>query len=149
MPGSDLTAETVIFPAGLVGCATWKNFVLVRDDAAEVPIAKLQSLDDAHVSLIVTSPFCIDPEYQPDLSAQDRAELQLDETVQPEVFCTLTVQEDGWLTANLLGPLVVNPTNRRAKQIVLAESRYSTRAPITQLGREEVQVAEEEAVCSS
>ena len=143
MPGSDLTAETVIFPAGLVGCETWKNFVLVRDDATEVPIAKLQSLDDAHISLIVTNPYCIDPEYQPDLSDQDRAELQLDESIQPEVFCTLTVQSDGWLTANLLGPLVVNPTNHRAKQIVLAESGYSTRAPITQLGREEA------AVCSS
>jgi flagellar assembly factor FliW len=137
MPGSDLTAETVIFPSGLVGCETWKNFVLVRDDAAEVPIAKLQSLDDTHVSLIVTNPYCIDPEYQPDLGDQDRAELQLDDTVKPEIFCTLTVQEDGWLTANLLGPLVLNPTNRRAKQIVLAESGYSTRAPITQLGRDE------------
>jgi flagellar assembly factor FliW len=143
MPGSDLTAETIIFPAGLVGCETWKNFILVRDDAAEVPIAQLQSLDDAHVSLIVTSPYCIDPEYRPELNEHDRAELQLDETVQPEVFCTLTVQSDGWLTANLLGPLVLNPTNRRAKQIVLTESRYSTRAPVTQLRRAE------EAVCSS
>ena len=61
----------------------------------------------------------------------------MQEGTEPVVYCTLSVQADGWLTANLLGPLVLNPLNRRGKQLVLAESEYSTKHPIVQLARED------------
>jgi flagellar assembly factor FliW len=134
---SDLHADALIFPQGLVGCEDWKRFVLITDDEVELPIARLQSLDDPGVSFIVTTPSIIEPTYTATLSTEQRADLDLDDTTQPIVYCTLNVQSDGLLTANLLGPLVLNPHNRRGKQVVLNESQYSTQHPIARLTRED------------
>jgi flagellar assembly factor FliW len=140
---SDLNTNAVVFPDGLVGCDAWKRFVLITDDEVELPIARLQSLDDPDVAIIITTPTVVDPGYLALLTPEDRAELQLDDMTAPVMYCTLSVQPDGWLTANLLGPLVLNPTNRRGKQLVLAESTYSTRHPVAQLSQQD------DAACSS
>jgi flagellar assembly factor FliW len=134
---SELTRDALFFPTGLVGCEDWKHFVLIENDEVELPLARLQSLDDARIALIVTSPNQIDPRYAAPVSVEDRAELDLGEGVEPVVYCTLSVGSDGWLTANLLGPLVVNPASRRGKQLVLVESGYSTQHRVSRLTPEE------------
>ena len=35
-----------------------------------------------------------------------------------------------WLTGNLLGPIVVNASNRLAQQVVLTEKKWTTRQPL-------------------
>jgi flagellar assembly factor FliW len=126
----------IVFADGLVGCHDWKRFVLMVDDDTngDLPVAVLQSLDEADISLFVTNPQLLEPAYQAQLSAADRADLGLGTNQDPVLYCTLTVGQDGWLTANLLGPLVVNPATRRAKQLVLADSGYTTRHPVAQVG---------------
>ena len=125
--------QRITFEDGLVGCHDWKHFQVIVDGDAELPVIVLQSLDDPTVSLLVTDPTFLTPTYEVRLTADDRADLGLYDNARPTVFCTLSTGHDGWLTANLLGPLVVNPQTRRAKQIVLADSTYSTRYPIAQL----------------
>ena len=140
---SDLSANAIVFPEGLIGCDAWKRFVLITDDEVDMPLARLQSLDDPDMALIITNPTIVDPTYAASISDQDRAELALDASTEPVMYCTLSVQSDGWLTANLLGPLVLNPSNRTGKQLVLTDSSYSTRHPVTQL------VPGDGAACSS
>jgi flagellar assembly factor FliW len=140
---SDLSANAIVFPEGLIGCDAWKRFVLITDDDVEAPLARLQSLDDPDIALIITSPTVVDPTYTAAITDADRAQLALDDSTDPVMYCTLSVQADGWLTANLLGPLVLNPSNRTGKQLVLTESSYSTRHPVTQL------VTGDGAACSS
>jgi flagellar assembly factor FliW len=128
------TTDSIIFPDGLVGCQDWKNFILMSDDGdEELPVAILQSLDDASISLMVTDPRFLEPSFAPRLSAQDYADLGLDDASQTVIYCTLSTA-DGWLTANLLGPLVLNPVTRRGKQVVIVDSAYSTRYRIAPLG---------------
>jgi flagellar assembly factor FliW len=128
------TTDSIIFPDGLVGCQDWKNFILMTDDGdEELPVAILQSLDDASISLMVTDPRFLEPSFAPKLSAQDYADLGLDDASQTVIYCTLSTA-DGWLTANLLGPLVLNPITRRGKQVVVVDSSYSTRYRIAPLG---------------
>jgi len=128
--------QLIIFEDGLVGCHDWKHFQVIVDGDEELPVIVLQSLDDPTVSLLVTDPTFLTPTYEVRLTADDRAELGLDDDLRPTVFCTLSAGHDGWLTANLLGPLVVNPQTRLAKQIVLTDTTYSTRYPIAQLAAE-------------
>jgi flagellar assembly factor FliW len=122
----------IVFADGLVGCQDWKRFILTSDTDKEQPCAVLQSLDDPNVSLMVTDPRYLEPSFSAPLSAEDYAELGLTSEQQPQLYCTLSTG-DGWLTANLLGPLVLNPVTRRAKQVVLLDSRYTTRYPVAPL----------------
>jgi flagellar assembly factor FliW len=125
--------DLIYFPHGFVGCESWKRFVLLVDEAENLPVALLSSVDDPAVGLLVTDPALIAPGYSVPLSTVDRAELELDPEARPVVYCTLTVAGDGQISANLLGPLVINPAIRRGKQLVLTDSPYSTRHPVGQL----------------
>jgi len=130
---SDSATDALMFPSGLVGCADWKRFVLISAEGTPLQLAYMQSLDDPNIALVVTNPSQLDPHYAAPLSLEDRADLGLSDGTQPLVYCTLTVGGDGWLTANLLGPLVVNPLTGTGKQLVLVDSGYSTQFPVTQL----------------
>ena len=115
----------IIFPDGLVGCPDWKRFVLLVDDEEELPVAILRSLDNPHVELLITDPALVDPLYTSKL-------VNSIETQDPVVYCTLSVGDDGWISANLMGPLVIDPRSRQGRQVVLADAGYSTRHPVAQ-----------------
>src|ERR1700722_7499733 len=99
------TDPSVTFPEGLVGCPTWKRFVLIVEDSEELPVAMLQSLDDPDCAMLVTDPKMVEPSYTVRLTAEDRAALSLSSDGQPVLYCTLSVTADGWITANMLAPL--------------------------------------------
>jgi flagellar assembly factor FliW len=125
-PSPELAEAAIFFPEGLVGCPGWQRFVQVVDSDEDLPVAVLQCLDDLSVQLLVTDPTLIETEYAVPLSSGERAELGLATGAEPVVYCTLSVNADGCISANLLGPLVVNPLTRVGLQLVLADSRYST-----------------------
>ena len=124
--------EIIIFAEGLVGLPEWKRFVLLTLDEEEAGVGVLQSIDNRQLSLMVTNPVQFLPDYSVDLSDSDRELLSLGTSVEPLVLTTLSVHGET-ITTNLVGPLVINPQTRVAKQIVLPESSYSTRHPVAQV----------------
>jgi flagellar assembly factor FliW len=129
----DAADHALVFPDGLVGCPDWRRFVLLTADDEQLPVATLASLDDRNVALMVTDPRIVAPDYELNLSADDRAILGLQDQTAPVVYCTLSLAADGLITANLLGPLVINPRLRRGRQLVLTDSGYSTRHPVARI----------------
>ena len=127
---------SVIFEEGLVGCPTWKRFVLIVEDSEQLPVAMLQSLDDTDVTMLVADPTMVEPTYTVRLTAEDRAALALGKGKEPVLYCTLSVSADGWITANLLAPLAINPVTRVGRQLVLNETAYSTKHTIAQVSAE-------------
>ena len=83
--------------------------------------------------MLVTDPRLIEPGYQVCLTDEDRLGLGLASDCEPVIYCTLTLAEDGEITANLLGPLVINPETRQGRQLVLSESGYTTRHPVARI----------------
>lgn len=124
-PGTIAEDAAIVFPDGLVGCPDWKRFVLLVDEEEELPVAILRSLDDPQIEMLVTDPALVAPDY--------RAQLPVSREIDSTVYCTLTVGEDGWITANLMGPLVIDPSTRQGHQLVLADSSYSTRHPVAKV----------------
>jgi len=119
----------VIFPEGLVGCPDWREFVLVPGPTSS-PAMRLQCLADESVCFVVVDPRLVEPSYQLVASPEDRRDLEPGDAA-PLILCTLSVHgQPPTVTANLLAPLVVNPRTGLARQIVMAESGYSTRHPI-------------------
>ena len=130
------TEEIITFSEGLVGLPEWKRFVLLTLDEAEAGVGLLQSIDNQQLSLMVTNPVQFLPGYSVDLSEGDRELLSLEATVEPLVLTTLSVYGQT-ITTNLVGPLVINPQTRAAKQLVLSDSSYSTRHPVAQVDGQE------------
>ncbi len=95
----------------------------------------LQSVDDPELAFLAISAFRFFPDYDVDLSDADAAAIGLTDPTEAEVFALVTVTRsaDGTvegITANLLGPIVVNSRAALARQVVLADSPYSTREPV-------------------
>ena len=116
------------FPDGLLGFGGAQQFALV-DAGDDGTYFWLQSLDDARLAFLAAVPWAFFPEYEPELSNADQDDLGITDPSQALVFCLLTFTDEA-VTANLLGPLVVNAETRSGRQIVLGDSDYSARTPL-------------------
>ena len=120
-------AKQLTFEDGLIGCPDWKRFSL-ETEAAGPAIHTLRSLDEPDVALYVCDPFTIVPDYEFEVGEPDASALELKDPSDALVLVVLTVRTDpAGVTANLLGPLVINSRTGRGRQLVLATSEYSVR----------------------
>ncbi|MGE0881186.1 MAG: flagellar assembly protein FliW [Acidimicrobiia bacterium] len=118
------------FPEGLLGFPAAKRFAMIDSHDTGVYFW-LQSIDDPALAFLSVVPWPFFPDYEPELSDDVQQALAIDQEEDAIVLCLLTVQrEQEAITANLLGPLVVNSHTRLGRQLVLAESGYSVRAPL-------------------
>ncbi len=114
---------------GLLGIPDSTRYVVVEIDD-DSPYFWVQSADQSELAFLATTPWLFYPDYEFELDDAVQAELGVETVEDVEVVVLLTVHRDGddvtALTANLLGPVVVNTETRRGKQLVLDSSAYST-----------------------
>lgn len=122
--------DIILFPKGLVGFSQWRRFVLL-EDPDEAPIGVLQSLDETNVSFLVTDPSHISPGYAVRLPSEELERLGLSRIEDARVLCILALKDGpAVVTANLLGPIFINPEARVAGQVILEDSPYSAQHPV-------------------
>ena len=115
-------------PDGLLGFESHRRFVLVPADDVGA-YSWFHSVDDAALAFLVVVPGFFFDDYAPELSDPDVAALGLTDASDAQVLCLVTITNDD-ITANLMGPVVVNVTERRGRQVVLADQGFSTRTPL-------------------
>lgn len=122
----------VRFAHGLVGCPDWREFVLrERDDLPGIWTLELLGADARAFTLLDVRD--AEPAFFERLSADDAAALAaygVGAHDDVRVFCTLTFHARGALSANLLGPLVIDLRHATGAQLVLASSPWTTRHPV-------------------
>jgi flagellar assembly factor FliW len=140
------------FPLGLPGFDDRKRFVAVHFVEND-PLIYLQSLEDPALCFITMPILAVDPRYRLKVSGDDLGHLGLNAARQPrmgdEVLClsVLSIRETG-PTANLLAPIVINLSNRKAVQAVAPESDYPHQfALMPQETQQEKAMPQEAAVC--
>lgn len=122
-------ARELLFDDGMIGCPTWRNFEM-QPGTIGPSIHTLRGVDE-DVALYVCDPFTIVPDYEFEVGDADAAALELRDPGDALVLVVLTVRTDpAIVTANLLGPLVINNRTGRGRQLVLAASDYSARHPV-------------------
>jgi len=122
------------FPEGLVGYPEWQHFVL-EEPPDGGPVAMLQSQDAEEISFLVTVPRLVCSSYTFETPLCVRGLLGLSPTEEPAALCVLVIRQDPLtITANLLGPLLYNPTTGLAYQLILNDSPYSARHPVVPKG---------------
>ena len=120
--------KVLTFNEGLLGFPDARRFALV-DAGDDGTYFWLQSLDDPRLAFLSAVPWAFFPDYEPELSNTDQEDLGIDDPSHALVLCLLTFTDEA-VTANLLGPLVVNGVTRAGRQIVLGDSDYSARVPL-------------------
>lgn len=122
--------RVLVFPEGLLGFPDARRFAMIDSHDTNVYFW-LQSVEDPALAFLSVVPWAFFPDYQLDLPPAEERALGLETEADVLVLCLLTVQRDQKvITANLLGPLVINAKTRIGRQVVLADSGYPVRAPL-------------------
>ena len=102
---------------------------VILDHSENSPFKWLQSVDEGDLAFVVTNPAFFGIEYEFEVPDDTASKLAL---ASPDDVLVLTIvnipqSDPSKMTANLLGPVIINQANRKALQVVLSESRYDTK----------------------
>ena len=120
--------KILTMPEGLPGFPGFERFVLFEDPKT-APFCWFQSVESPNLSLIVMNPVVFKPDYKLNLQALISSRDWKD--VKPEdllIFVVINIKEgeqEKRITANLMGPLVINLRNKEVIQMALCDSDYS------------------------
>ncbi len=114
------------FPDGLLGFEKFKDYALL--DAAQKPFFYLQSLDISELAFVLIDPFLFRPDYSVDADDALLSSVGIERPEDALVLSIVTVPSDGSpITANLMGPLIVDRGSRRGVQAVMTDPRWQTK----------------------
>lgn len=118
--------ENIIeFPKGIIGFEQFKKYVLLEREDSD-PFCWLQSLEDPNLAFVVINPTIFFKNYKIEIHYKELEDIQVSSLDRIEIFSIVTIPEDmARMSANLLGPLVINLDNNMAKQVVLVNSPYT------------------------
>ena len=116
---------------GLLGFPEDRRYVLIphREDS---PFHWLQSVDTPHLAFVVASPGRFFKDYSFEISDDVEKELEIESPEDVDCLVIITVPKENprGLTANLLGPIVINVKKRLARQVVLDPNIYPVKCPL-------------------
>ncbi len=120
-------ASIISFPQGLLGFPDEKRYVLLphREDS---PFLWLQSVDNPDLAFVTINPFTVNRDYSFEIPDNVQQELDINDAANVQTLVLVTIRRDGSnpsVTANMLGPVVINTENKKAKQLVLDPNLYA------------------------
>jgi flagellar assembly factor FliW len=123
------------FSSPILGFEEIDEYVLL-DHADDSPFNWLQAVSLPELAFVVTNPQLFGIPYE--FVLPDEASEQLSLT-RPEDAMVLTIvnipaEDPQAMTANLLGPIVINTANQQAAQVILSDSEFATKTPLLDRG---------------
>ena len=110
------------FVAPIPGFPDYRRFVLVRVTEEGVLYA-LTAVDEPELRVLVVPPAPFFPDYAPEIDKESLAALGAKDLDNLMVLIVVTAGDTpGSSTANLMAPIIVHQTNRRAIQLILSGS---------------------------
>ncbi|MBS13814.1 MAG: flagellar assembly protein FliW [Gemmatimonadetes bacterium] len=127
----ETTQDKIIsFPDGLPGFECFKEYALFEDPASE-PFQWFLSIESQELGFVVINPLYLWPDYDPKISKDDLKSLEISKPEEILIYSIVTLSDDpSHVTVNLSGPILINTTNRRARQLALLDDRYTTKHKI-------------------
>lgn len=135
---------------GIYGFEQARRFCLIAHNAAS-PFRWLQCVEAPGLAFVVVNPYDFFTDYEVLLEEQDAQAIGLEAAADAAILSLVTLGRDpAEATANLVGPIVVNAKNRKAKQVVLANQAYTTKHRLLpQLSQQREAARVGEGACSS
>lgn len=134
----EMDEKSVIqFPNGIPGFHEEKKFVLL--DIPDNPAFQiLQSVHNQQLAFVVTNPYLFYKDYEFELDEGTIEQLYIEKPEDVVVFTIVTLHDPfEKSTINLQAPIVMNTKNNHAKQVVLNNTAYQTKHPISKTKSQE------------
>ena len=127
--------DIIRFQNGLFGFESLKEYVLISFEPGSDSLMCLQSTQDSELAFILMNPFNLKRDYDPALTDSDMKDLGITDDTEGVFYYAICVVKDNIAdsTLNLKCPVVINPDNQAAKQLILDDERYSFRHSLQQL----------------
>ena len=128
--------KIIKFVRGILGFPKDKRYALLPHKENS-PFFWLQSLDSPELAFVVINPALVLSDYSFEVADDIERELGLKFPEDAEVLVIVTIRRSGdnnskqvEMTANLLGPIVINVERRLACQVVLDPNKYPVKYKI-------------------
>jgi len=123
----DIDPEGIInIEEGLLGFPEENRFCLLETKPGS-PFRWFQAVDRGELAFLVINPYDFFSDYEIFLEDEVAEEMMLAKPEDAAVLALVSIQDAESLTANLVGPVVVNTRTGKGMQVVLDGERYSTR----------------------
>jgi len=124
--------KIIHMPYGMLGFPDTRQYVMFRHKP-DSPFFWYQSIDDPALAFVITSPFFLASDYHVDVNQvlnEMSWENPLDEHLELYVVVNIPKGSPEKMTANLVGPILINNRFHQAVQIVISDTSYSHKHPI-------------------
>lgn len=125
----DIDEEKIIhFKEGILGFEVEKEFIMIYNEDEENPFQWLQSIKSPDLAFVIINPFTVFEDYEITISDAVQKKLNIEDEKDVAIYSIVVVPEDlKKMTVNLAGPIIININKRLGKQVILDDSRYTTK----------------------
>ncbi len=121
----------VSIPGGLIGFPDQERYVIIEHKPGS-PFFWLQAVNRPDLAFVIANPYAFKQDYEVKVSEAVLTDLGIAGQQDMALYVIVTVPhgrpQD--MTANLLGPLIINTKSRVVRQIILDDERYSHQHPL-------------------
>lgn len=123
--------RVIRFVEPILGFDNSLQYVLL-DHAEDSPFKWLQSVEEPELAFVVTNPKLFGIEYEFEIAEEQvkKVDIKSAEDVIVLTIVNIPQGDPNSMTANLLGPVIIGQESRKAMQVVLNDSQFSTKTPL-------------------
>ncbi len=123
--------QMVEFPEGILGFDYIHKFVLLDTRDETSPLKWLQAFNEPDLAFVVINPVDFMLEYELVISSNDIEAVGADGPEELLVFAIVTIPSNpAEMTANLQGPVIINPEKQIGRQAISLSDKYTVRHKI-------------------
>ena len=120
--------QIIDFPDGILGFDFIKKFIILDAGDPGSPFKWMQAFDEKDLAFVIIRPLDFMNEYELSISQNDLETVKAQNIDELLVFAIVTIPENPRnMTANLQGPVIINPAKRIGKQAISLSDRYTVR----------------------
>lgn len=119
--------QIIDFEEGILGFDFVKKFAIL-DSSDKSPLKWMQALGEPELAFIIIQPLDFMAEYELVISQSDLEAVGASGPEELLVFAIVTIPTDpSKMTANLQGPVIINPGSKKGRQAISLSDKYTVR----------------------
>lgn len=120
--------QIIDFPEGILGFDFIKKFIIMDAEEEDSPFKWMQAFDEKDLAFVIIRPLDFMEEYELAIPQNDLDIVKADSINDILTFAIVTIPDNPRnMTANLQGPIIINPVKRIGKQSISLSERYTVR----------------------